>query len=102
MPKGGYRTGPDGVRGVLLATQVRGGPRAVPWQSETTRVGVEQLAKDGISVTPNLVYFVLGGMKGKAGRKRTTNRTSGDKTGCPCRSTWTLRHWRCVPAAWRI
>jgi hypothetical protein len=48
---------------------------------------VKQLAKDGISVSPNLVYFVLGGMKGKAkrkaGRKRAvpTHRTSGDKTG---------------------
>jgi hypothetical protein len=46
---------------------------------------VKQLAKDGIKVAPSQVYFVLGGMKGKAkrkpGRKRTMHRTSGNKTG---------------------
>lgn len=46
---------------------------------------VKQLAADGIKVAPNLVYFVLGGMKGKAkrkkGRQQRTAAKSGDKTG---------------------
>jgi hypothetical protein len=33
------------------------------------KIAVEQLAKDGIKVAPSQVYFVLGGMKGKAKRK---------------------------------
>jgi hypothetical protein len=48
---------------------------------------VEQLAKDGIKVSANLVYFVLGGMKGKAKQKKGQRRRAmaatrvGEKTG---------------------
>lgn len=48
---------------------------------------VELLARAGITVSPNLVYFVLGGLKGKAKRKTGQRRRTvaarrgGDKTG---------------------
>lgn len=49
---------------------------------------VEQLARAGIKVSPNLVYFVLGASRGKAKRKAGRNRraverthTAGHKTG---------------------
>lgn len=51
------------------------------------RVAVEQLAKDGIKVAPSQIYFVLGGMKGKAKRKKGRQQRaaagagSGNKTG---------------------
>lgn len=54
---------------------------------------VKHLAKDGIKVSPNLVYFVLGGMKGKAKRKAGRSRKLPSATepatrpGYPCRST---------------
>lgn len=52
------------------------------------RLVVEELAKDGIKVSANLVYFVLGGArgkaKGKAGRKRravAAGERASQKTG---------------------
>jgi hypothetical protein len=38
------------------------------------RLAVEQLGKDGIKVAPSQIYFVLGGMKGKAKRKARRKR----------------------------
>jgi hypothetical protein len=52
------------------------------------RDAVELLARQGIMVSPNLVYFVLGGSRGKAkrkaGRKRRaaeSHQKAGNKTG---------------------
>lgn len=51
------------------------------------RLLVQELAKDGIKVAPSQVYFVLGGMKGKAKRKTGQRRRAvaarrvGEKTG---------------------
>lgn len=51
------------------------------------RLAIEQLAKDGIKVAPSQVYFVLGGITGKAKRKKGQQRRAvtasrvGNKTG---------------------
>lgn len=52
------------------------------------RLAVESLAKQGIKIAPSQVYFVLGGMKGKAKRRKgeqrravAANHKAGNKTG---------------------
>jgi hypothetical protein len=51
------------------------------------KIAVEQLAKDGIKVAPSQIYFILGGMRGKAKRKAGRKRRAvarqkpGSKTG---------------------
>lgn len=40
-------------------------------------LAVEQLAKHGIKVAPSQVYFVLGGLKGKAKRKAKKRAVAG-------------------------
>ena len=52
------------------------------------KLAVEALAKRGIKVAPSQIYFVLGGVKGKAKRKKGQQRRSvaasqksGNKTG---------------------